>query len=45
MFNVGFHHGGEFLRLNDGETIYKGGISTIVSVQLIDKWLMVNIHK
>ena len=45
MFNVVFHHGGEFVRLNDGDTIYKFGVSTIVSGQLIDKWSMVNIHK
>ena len=45
VFNVVFHHGGEFERLNDGDTIYRGGVSTIVSGQLIDKWSMVNIHK
>lgn len=45
VFNVIFHHGGEFVRLNDGETIYMGGFSTILYGQLIDKWSMVNIHK
>ncbi|KAI5414524.1 hypothetical protein KIW84_040139 [Lathyrus oleraceus] len=45
MFNVIFHHGGEFVRLNDGDTIYNGGVSTRVYEQLIDKWSMVNIHK
>lgn len=45
MFNVVFHHGGEFVRLNDGDTIYKGGVSTIMYGKLIDKWSMVNIHK
>lgn len=44
MFNVVFHHGGEFVRLNDGDMIYRGGVLTIVSGKLIDKWLMVNIH-
>lgn len=45
MFNFVFHHGGEFVRLNDGDAIYRGGVSTIMSGKLIDKWLMVNIHK
>ncbi|KAI5409260.1 hypothetical protein KIW84_054895 [Lathyrus oleraceus] len=45
VFNVVFHHGGEFVRLNDGDTIYMGGVSTIVFGKLIDKWSMVNIHK
>ena len=30
MFNVVFHHGGEFVRLNDGDMIYSGGVLTIV---------------
>ncbi|KAI5440921.1 hypothetical protein KIW84_010403 [Lathyrus oleraceus] len=45
MFNVVLHHGGGFLRLNDGDTIYRGGVLTIVSGKLIHKWSMVNIHK
>ncbi|KAI5384162.1 hypothetical protein KIW84_071244 [Lathyrus oleraceus] len=45
MFNVVFHHGKEFVRLNDGDTIYMGGVSTIVFGKLIDKWSVVNIRK
>lgn len=45
MFNVVFHHGGNFVKLNDGDMIYMGVVSTIVSEQLIDKWSMGNIHK
>ncbi|KAI5433621.1 hypothetical protein KIW84_020772 [Lathyrus oleraceus] len=45
VFNVVFHRGGEFVRFNDGDTIYKDGVSTIVYGQLIDKWSMVTIHK
>ncbi|CAK8567043.1 unnamed protein product [Lathyrus sativus] len=43
MFNVVFHHGGEFIKLIKGETIYRGGVSTIVYGQVIDKWSMLNI--
>ncbi|KAI5434061.1 hypothetical protein KIW84_021068 [Lathyrus oleraceus] len=45
MFNVVFHHEGEFLRLGDGDMIYRGGVSTIMFGQLIDKWSVVSIHK
>ncbi|KAI5439719.1 hypothetical protein KIW84_025189 [Lathyrus oleraceus] len=45
MFNGVFHHGGEFVRLNGGDTICMGDVSNIVSGQLIDKWSMVNNHK
>ncbi|KAI5401943.1 hypothetical protein KIW84_066417 [Lathyrus oleraceus] len=31
MFNVVFHHGGKFVKLNDGDTIYMGVVSTIVN--------------
>lgn len=45
MFNGVFHHGGEFVRLNGGDTICMGDVSNIASGQLIDKWSMVNNHK
>lgn len=45
MFNVVFHREGEFIKLNDGDTIYMGGVSIILSRKLIYKWSMVNIHK
>ncbi|KAI5410547.1 hypothetical protein KIW84_055887 [Lathyrus oleraceus] len=45
VFNVIFHHEGEFVRLNNGDTIYRGDVSTIMYGQLIDKWSMVKIHK
>ncbi|CAK8530199.1 unnamed protein product [Lathyrus sativus] len=44
VFNIVFHHVEEFVMLINCETIYGGGILTIVSGQVIDKWSMVNIH-
>src|SRR3954466_777895 len=40
LFNVVFRHGGEFIDNNDGETIYKGGVSTLISREHIDDWTM-----
>ena len=45
IFNVVFHHGGEFVSLNNGDMIYRGGVSTLVYGLNIDKWTMVSIHR
>ncbi|XP_058765177.1 uncharacterized protein LOC131638625 [Vicia villosa] len=39
LFNALFRHGGEFID-NNGETIYRGGVSTLVSGEHIDEWTM-----
>ncbi|XP_058779616.1 uncharacterized protein LOC131653480 [Vicia villosa] len=39
LFNVVFRHGGEFID-NNGETIYKGGVSTLISGEHINEWTM-----
>ncbi|KAI5396898.1 hypothetical protein KIW84_062942 [Lathyrus oleraceus] len=38
VFNVVFYYRWEFIRVNDGDTIYMGDVSTIVFGQLIDMW-------
>ncbi|XP_058753414.1 uncharacterized protein LOC131626580 [Vicia villosa] len=37
-FNTVFHHGGEFVKLQDGETIYRGGVSTLITGEHIETW-------
>ena len=44
LFIVVFHHGGEFVMLNNGVTIYRGGVSTLVSDLHLDQFIMLIIH-
>ena len=37
LFNVVFHHGGEFFKENDS-LIYRGGVQTVVSAEKMNNW-------
>ncbi|KAI5422440.1 hypothetical protein KIW84_045764 [Lathyrus oleraceus] len=45
LLNVIFHHGGEFVRVNEKDILYIGGVHNIFSMQHIGKWTMFKIHK
>ncbi|XP_058747019.1 uncharacterized protein LOC131620008 [Vicia villosa] len=41
LFNVVFHYGGEFVSLNDGVMIYRGGVTTVVTNINISTFTMI----
>ena len=44
MFNIVFHHRGEFVKLSDGETIYRSGVSTLVSRLHMEKNTLIELR-
>ncbi|XP_058733420.1 uncharacterized protein LOC131605036 [Vicia villosa] len=45
LFNAVFHHGGEFVSINDGVMIYRGGVTTLVTNIHISTFTMVSVHR
>ncbi|XP_058769018.1 uncharacterized protein LOC131642868 [Vicia villosa] len=44
MFNAVIQYGGEFVLLNNGDKIYRGGVSSLVSELCLEEFTMNNIH-
>ncbi|CAK8575777.1 unnamed protein product [Lathyrus sativus] len=44
-FNATFHHGGEFVMVNQNEIIYKGGVDSNMSGLHIENWTIDSVHK
>ncbi|XP_058767340.1 uncharacterized protein LOC131641032 [Vicia villosa] len=44
-FDCLFHHGGEFMKPHDGEMIYRGGVTTLITGVHIERWSQTHIQK
>ncbi|XP_058776819.1 uncharacterized protein LOC131651168 [Vicia villosa] len=45
MFNAVIQYGGEFVLLNNGDTIYRGGVSSLVSELRLEEFAMDSVHR